>query len=64
MKTPQQVSRTATKLALSNTREQLEELLKGVSQRIDFASGLELHAARRRYWTITQAIDLHRQAAA
>ena len=48
------------KLASAHTRAELVEAQKGISLAIDRASGLELAALRRRYWTYEKAIDSKR----
>ncbi len=53
--------RLARLLARRHDREALEEMLKGQGMRIDRAKGLELRAARQRYGTISDAVDIHRR---
>jgi hypothetical protein len=53
--------RLARLLARRHDRAALEEMLKGQSMRIDRAKGLELRAARQRYGTISDAVDIHRK---
>lgn len=54
----------ARRLAKVHSRETLEEMLKGYGMKIDRATGLSLAAARRRYFSIDDAIKIKRQGAA
>jgi hypothetical protein len=54
----------AKRLAKVHSRETLEEMLKGYGMKIDRATGLALAAARRRYFTIDDAIKIKRKEVA
>ena len=54
----------AQRLAKTHSLEALYEMLKGYGIKIDTATGLALAAARRRYWTLDDAIALKKKEAA
>lgn len=54
----------AQRLAKTHSLETLYEMLKGYGIKIDTATGLALASARRRYWTLDDAITLKKKEAA
>lgn len=52
------------RLAKHYGKTELESMQSSYSRKIDTATGLELAAARRRYWTLEKAIDIKRKEVA